>query len=169
MQAAQVEFAVDSREFFEKLASVMNAHPERFERLGWCDIDLGIVVGRQTGDPLRVALRFRGICCEDVRSSFEGDVVDCIIGGDIPAWQAMVDDIVAHGQATGRQTLSSLVLLGDRIKVSGSDPLGVDRFFRVAETIQRFFDGAADAAGLPFAPSMDNGSSSMGGQPVAAR
>lgn len=159
MQSAQVVIAVDSQEFFDKLASVMNAHPERFERYGWCDIDLGIVVGREMRDPLRLALRFRGIRCEDVRSSFEGDAVDCTVEGDLSAWQTMVDDIVAHGQATGRQTLNSLVLLGERIKVSGSDPLGVDRFFRVAETIQRFFDGAAEALGAPLAPVTGNGGS----------
>jgi hypothetical protein len=143
--SAQAAAAVDSKEFFEGLAAVMNAHPERFEPLGWFDLDLGVVIDRDLGDPLMLALRFRGSRCEDVRESFPADTVDCIVQGPRAAWAQMVDDIVAHGHATGRQTLSSLVLLGETIKLHGSDPLGVDRFFRVAESVQRFFDGAGEA------------------------
>lgn len=146
--SAQAAAAVDSKEFFDALAAVMNAHPERFEPLGWFDLDLGVVLDRDVGDPLRLALRFRGSLCEEVREGFPADTVDCTVQGPRLAWAQMVDDIVVHGHATGRQTVSSLVLLGETIKLHGGDPLGVDRFFRVADSVQRFFDGAGEALGV---------------------
>ena len=58
----------------------------------------------------------------------------------------MFDDIAEHGHATGRQTINSLTLLGDDIVVQGSDPLGVDKFFRFNQTVQAFVDGAGTHA-----------------------
>jgi hypothetical protein len=58
----------------------------------------------------------------------------------------MFDDITTNGRATGRRTINSLTLVGDRIDVRGDDPMGVDKFFRFNQTIQQFFDGAAQLA-----------------------
>ena len=154
--AAKTAVPVDSKEFFDALAAVMNAHPERFDPLGWFDLDLGVVISRQSAEPLVLALRFRGSRCEDVRESFPDDSVDCVVEGPVTAWAEMVDDIVVNGRATGRQTLSSLVLLGERIRLHGADPLGVDRFFRVAESVQVFFDGAGEALGASTVPGTES-------------
>ena len=81
----------------------------------------------------------------------EGDeqTADCWLDGDLAAWQAMFDDIVANGRATGRQTINSLTLVGEAIAVKGADPLGVDVFFRCNQTVQAFLDGAAAVLRAP--------------------
>lgn len=137
--------AVDSPEFFEDLAKQMNAQPDRYVPLGFCDIDLGVVMHRSGADDFRVLLRFAEYGCEAVEpfpESLEHEA-SCTLEGDLETFAGMVADIRANGRATARYTLSSLVLLGDRVRLVGADPMGVDRFFRYAETIQNFFDGAA--------------------------
>jgi len=56
----------------------------------------------------------------------------------------MFDDIHVNGMATGRKTVNSLTLLGDRIDIRANDPLGKDLFFRFNQTVQQFLDGAAE-------------------------
>lgn len=139
---------IDSVELFAALAGAMNAEPARYETLGWCDLDLGLVIRRADGDPFRILLRFRDYRCDAVLDFAPGseDAADCYLEGDLAAWQEMLDDILAHGRATGLHTLSSLVLLGERVRVKGRDPMGVDRFFRYNQTLQSFFDAAAELA-----------------------
>lgn len=139
--------AVDGIEFFDALASEMNAHPERYDVLGDVDIDLGIVM-RDPGGDRRVRLRFEGIECTGVGPFDESDerAVDCWLDGDAAAWRDMFDDVRAHGRASGRMTINSLTLLGERIRLRGDDPMGVDKFSRFNQTLQEFFDGAARAA-----------------------
>ncbi len=150
-ESTQRAVQVDDLEFFRDLAGRMNAAPERYEDLGWCDLDLGIVIHRRDQADFRALLRFADYSCVAVTEFAEEDegIADCYLEGDFDAWAEMVGDIRAHGRATGRQTLSSLVLLGDKIAVRGKDPMGVDRFFRYAQSLQQFFDGAA--AGAPVA------------------
>ena len=142
--------AVDSIEFFDALASEMNSHPERFEILGDVDIDMGIVM-RRPGEDFRARLRLEGIECTGVGALDEGDerAVDCWLDGDLGAWQEMFDEISADGQATGRQTINSLTLVGDRISLRGDDPMGVDKFSRFNQTIQELLDGAARTIAAP--------------------
>ena len=71
---------------------------------------------------------------------------DFSLEGDLAAWDAMFADIIAHGRATGLQTINSLALLGDRISCEGTDPMGLDKFSRFNQTLQEFLDGAAAVA-----------------------
>lgn len=145
MTTTSTQPAVDSREFFEQLGARMDAEPERYGALGFCDIDLGVVIHRPGGDDFSVLLRFadyRRPAVEPFGAAAEAEA-SCWLEGDLEVFSDMVADIRAHGHATARHTLSSLVVLGDRLRLHGRDPMGVDRFFRYAETIQTFFDGAA--------------------------
>ncbi len=137
-------FPVDTVDLFEALAKEMNNHPEIYNELGWCDMDLGVVMQRE-GAPFSVAIRLREHGCEQVALFEPGDGrhLDCWVVGDLADWQAMFEDIATNGMATGQHTLSSLVLLADRIAVKGHDSMGVDLFFRYNQTLQSFFDGAA--------------------------
>ncbi|MHB1923317.1 MAG: hypothetical protein ACYCSJ_01350 [Acidimicrobiales bacterium] len=134
---------MDSVEVFRGLAAQMEEHRGEFEALGLCDLDLEVKVGRGSAGPLRVLLRFRDYGCEDVVALEPEEQVhaDCRLEGELAVWEEIRDDIVANGRSTGRLTISSLVLLGERLRLGGVDPMGVDRFFRYAETVQRFFDG----------------------------
>lgn len=139
-----ISLPVDSIDLFDALAKEMNDHPQVYHELGWCDLDLGVVMNRD-GAPFCVSLRLREHGCDQVALYEPGDGrhLDCWVVGDLADWQAMFDDIAANGMATGSQTLSSLVLLGDRIVVKGNDSMGVDMFFRYNQTLQSLFDGAA--------------------------
>ena len=134
---------IDSVAFFDALADEMNAHPEQYEILGDVDIEMAIVM-RAEHEEFRVRLGFLDIRCDGVGEIGDGDefTADYFLDGPIDAWQEMFDDILANGHATGRQTINSLTLMGDRITVKGDDPLGVDKFFRFNQTIQCFLDGA---------------------------
>ncbi len=143
---------IDSRGLLDSLAKAMNEHPAEYGLLGWCDLDLGLVVHRPDDDGFRARICLRGYGCEavaDFPSGTEGDV-DCWLEGDLAPWQSMLDDIVANGRATGLQTLSAQVLLGDKIHLRSADAMGADRFFRYNQTLQSFFDAAA-AIGRPVA------------------
>lgn len=133
---------------FEPLASEMNAHPERYEVLGDLDLVLGIVATRPPEDAFRARLTFEGIQCMDVSAMEAGDerITDCWLEGSIEAWAAMFANIRANGRATGRQTLNSLTMLGDEIRLCGTDVMGIDKFSRFNQSLQEFFDGAARAA-----------------------
>lgn len=139
---------IDGIAFFDALATEMNTHPEAYDPLGDVEIDLAFVMHRPGGDDLRLLLSFRGITCESVTEVDDDDVsrADCRVEGDLDAWQAMFDNIVSNGRATGRQTINSLTLVGEDLVVAGADPMGVDKFFRFNQSIQAFLDGAAVVA-----------------------
>jgi len=141
---------VDSLSFLEGLASEMNAHPERYEVLGDCDLVFGLVMERPDGDAFRARITFEGVSCLDVSAMEAGDeaLCDCWLQGPLSAWAAMVADVLEHGRATGRHTLNSLTLLGDEIVLRGGDVMGIDKFSRFNQSLQEFFDGAAQAPAL---------------------
>ena len=134
--------------FFKALVTLMNQHPETYEILGEVDMSLGIIMTNPDGEDLRICIPFEELGCADVSLIKDGDETscDCWLEGDLAAWQSMFDNIVEIGTATGRQTISSLTLVGDQIRVRGVDPMGVDRFFRFNQTVQQFFDGASQIA-----------------------
>lgn len=136
---------IDSAGFFNSLAIEMNAHPERYQILGDADMAATLVMRRPEGD-FRVRVDFEELRCAGVTEVDAGEPCDFRLEGDLADWQAMFDDIVANGRATGLQTINSLALLGDRIVCAGDDPMGLDKFSRFNQTLQEFFDGAARIA-----------------------
>ena len=138
----------DEAAFFDALAREMNADPERFRRYGDADFVAVVTMRRESGDAFCVRLVIEGVACIDVTEidADEAALADFGIDGPLHAWQAMFDDIVANGRATGLQTLNSLALLGNEITLVGTDPMGLDKFSRFNQTLQQFLDGAAVAA-----------------------
>ncbi len=139
---------VDSVEFFEGLAAVMNAEPARFTTIGEAYMDCVIVMTKPTiayvpYPDFAVRLVFEGVRCEHVLPTESDEPADFHLVGPVAAWQAMFDDIAEHGRAEGLQTINSLALLGGEIACVGTDPMGLDKFSRFNETLQEFFDGAA--------------------------
>lgn len=138
---------IDTESFFTGLADEMNAHPERFRILGDADMVAALLMRRAEGD-FAVRIRFEGLRCEGVDEVEPGEahLADFYLDGPFAAWQAMFDDIVEHGSASGRQTINSLALLGTDIRLRGDDPMGVDKFSRFNQTLQEYLDGAARIA-----------------------
>jgi hypothetical protein len=136
-----------SKHFFEGLADEMNAHPEKFKVLGEADM-VGSLVMRSPDGDFAVRICFRDLGCEGIAEvdATEAAVADFYLDGPMEAWRAMFDDIAEHGAASGRQTINSLALLGDDIRLRGDDPMGVDKFSRFNQTLQEYLDGAARIA-----------------------
>ena len=136
---------VDTIEFFDGLAALMKAEPDRYERLGDVDLDLGVVIRRPEGDDFRLLLSFHGIQCQGITEMAAGEEVgaDCWLEGDLQDWEAMFGNIVEHGHAVDQWTLNTLTLFGARIRLCAADPMGEDRFHRFNQTLQEFVDGAA--------------------------
>ena len=143
---------IDTLEFFSALAIEMNDHPERYQPLGEADMDAVIVMRDAPRPPFAVRLAFEGIRCEHVVEAEADSPCEYRLDGPLAAWQAMFDDIVTHGRATGLQTINSLALLGNDIALGGSDPMGLDKFSRFNQTLQEFFDGASTLLALEVAP-----------------
>lgn len=138
---------IDSESFFVELADELNAHPEQFKSLGDCDMVAALVMRKPEGD-FAVRIAFEGLRVEAVAEVSVDDAAraDYSLDGPIAAWQAMFDDILAHGSASGRLTINSLALLGTDIRLRGDDPMGVDKFSRFNQTLQEYLDGAARVA-----------------------
>lgn len=143
---------INTLDLFTALAAEMNAHPDQFRPLGEADMDAIIVMTDEHSSPFAVRLAFEGIRCEHVVEAEPDAPCEYRLAGPLNAWQAMFDDIVAHGRATGLQTINSLALLGDDIGLGGTDPMGLDKFSRFNQTLQEFFDGASAVLALEVAP-----------------
>lgn len=143
---------IDTVDFFADLATEMNAHPERYRPLGEADMDVVVVMSRPQLPPFAVRLVFEEIRCEHVVEADPDGACEYRLDGPLAAWQAMFDDILEHGHATGLQTINSIALLGDDIALGGTDPMGLDKFSRFNQTLQQFFDGASASLSLEVTP-----------------
>ncbi len=55
----------------------------------------------------------------------------------------MLDEIARHGRPELRHTLNSLVLMGEEMWLESADQLREDKFYRFNQTLQEFFNLAA--------------------------
>lgn len=138
---------IDTEAFFVNLADELNAHPEQFKVLGDADMVVALVMRKADGD-FAVRIAFEALRVEAVAEIAAGEAqrADYYLDGPYEAWQAMFDDILANGSASGRLTINSLALLGTDIRLRGDDPMGVDKFSRFNQTLQEYLDGAARTA-----------------------
>ena len=132
-----------SAELYQRLAHLMNTHPEHYRVLGDADMVAAFTV---TGPDSNASIQlvFAGLACEGVDEVVEAEaaLADFRLVGPASAWTAMFDDIVANGRASGEWTINSLALRADRIRLLGDDPMGLDKFSRFNQTLQEFLDGA---------------------------
>jgi len=138
----------DDIAFIDALARDMNDHSDLYERYGAADFVAVFTMQRPDDGAFRARVCVDGVKCVavDEIDAEDESMSDFRLEGPLAAWQAMFDDIVAHGGATGLQTVNSLALMGDRIRLVGSDPMGLDKFSRFNQTLQEFLDGAARIA-----------------------
>lgn len=139
---------IDSIAFYDALAALMVAEPERYERLGDIDLELAVVMNRPDGSAFRARLSFHGITCDGVAEIGDGEeqLANCWLDGSLEDWHAMFDNVAAHGHAVDQWTLNTLTLFGDRIALRSTDPVGEDRFHRFNQTLQEFVDASARLA-----------------------
>ena len=133
-----------SLEFFRELATRMNADRPTFEKLGFCDVVLGVRVVGKTSH--LYALTFEVFECVDVRELRDASEAELEFTLEAPAalWREMIESIQKNGLALPEYTLNSLSHIGDRMKVVYDDPEGHDKFYRFMATLQEYINLTRD-------------------------
>ena len=133
-----------SLEFFRELATRMNADRPTFEKLGFCDVVLGVRVVGKTSH--LYALTFEVFECADVRELRDASEAELEFTLEAPAalWREMIESIQKNGLALPEYTLNSLSHIGDRMKVIYDDPEGHDKFYRFMATLQEYINLTRD-------------------------
>ena len=136
--------AFPSDGWFGRLAAAAYDDPETFARLGFAELRLAVEV---VGDE---STRRFGVVLDGYDVEYAGELTDelefapeATITGPIDAWREMVENIDAHGGADNEHTLNRLTMAGVPLTVEAVDPMGRDKFYRYAETLQTLFDGTA--------------------------
>ncbi len=129
-----------SVEFFGELATRMNAERPTFEKLGFCDIVLGMRVVGKTSH--LYALTYEVFECADVRELRDASEAElaCTLEAPAALWREMIESIQKNGLALPEYTLNSLSHIGDRMKVIYDDPEGHDKFYRFMATLQEYIN-----------------------------
>lgn len=133
--------------WFEIMEDDARERPEVYQRLGFADLRL--VVEEVDGDRVR---RF-GLVLDGYDALYAGEIddvdafaPDATVSGPKEAWDEMAANIVANGRADGSHTLNAMTIAETPLRVTSTDPLGRDKFYRFAETLQTLFDSLAGAA-----------------------
>jgi hypothetical protein len=134
-------------EWLLALGRLMAAEGEVFRRLGYAEVRFAIRVLDDSGEKIEAitGLEFDGytlVCAEQIcdLSSWNADFVLC---GRRAVWNRMLAEISRADLPERRHTLSSLALLGEEMWLESSDQLREDKFYRVNQTLQEFFNLAA--------------------------
>lgn len=135
-----------SVEFFEALRERMREDAARFERLGYFDTTFGVRVTMPDGSKREYVLAFEVFDCVDVRATDDltREGVDFTLEAPLTVWREVIENIRANGGADAEHGINTLTHFGDRMRAVYDDPDGHDKMFRFAESIQAFFDLAAD-------------------------
>jgi len=132
--------------WFLALGRLMAAEGELFRRLGYAEVRFAIrVLDSESRTERTTGLEFEGyllVRAEELDSivGFDPDFVIC---ADRQVWHRMLDEIARNGRPELRGTLSSLALVGEELWLESSDQLREDKFYRVNQTLQEFFNLAA--------------------------
>ena len=133
--------------WFLALGRLMEAEGESFRRLGYAEVRFAIRVLDDEGEEVErtIGLEFEGYAL--VRAAALTDLTtfdpDFVICARRKVWTRMLDEIVRNGRPDLRGTLSSLALVGEELWLESGDQLREDKFYRVNQTLQEFFNLAA--------------------------
>lgn len=132
------------RSWFDAMAADAHSRPDVYRRLGFADLRLVLEETDGVGSR-RFGLVLDGY---DVHSAGQLDDVDAfgpdaVVTGPRQTWDEMAANIVAHGGADGAHTLNALSIAEEPLRVTAPNPIGRDKFFRYAETLQTLFDSLA--------------------------
>ncbi|MHB1986548.1 MAG: hypothetical protein ACYCSF_00960 [Acidimicrobiales bacterium] len=126
---------------FEAMAADARNRPDVYQHLGFADFRLVVQVRDEE------ATRHYGLVLDGYDATYAGELndldtfrPDAVVVGTPSTWQDMIDNIVGNGGADGAHTLNALSIAEDPLFVQSDDPLGRDKFYRYAETIQTLFD-----------------------------
>jgi hypothetical protein len=134
-------------DWFLALGHLMAAEGELFRRLGYAEVRFAIRVVADSSEKVEATtgLEFDGYAL--VRAAALDDLSswdpDFVLYGRREVWHRMLAEIARDGRPQMRHTLSSLALLGEEMWLESADQLREDKFYRVNQTLQEFFNLAA--------------------------
>jgi hypothetical protein len=135
--------------WFDRMADDARARPEVYQRLGFADLRL--MVEESDGD----AARQFGLVLDGYDVLAAGEIHDvasfdpeATLTGPRATWDELAANIAANGGADGAHTLNALSIAEAPLRVTSSDPVGRDKFYRYAETLQTLFDAALAPIGV---------------------
>ena len=140
------EISFPSKKWFEALAKRMTADAAAFRKLG--PVDCTMVVKVDTDRRERcIGISFEGFRVKSIRE-LEGTHAappsHFVIEGPLHAWREMIENVRANGGPDREHTLNYLTFPDDPLRVTGPSQLEIDAFYRYNESLQRFFNGAAN-------------------------
>ena len=139
------ELTFPSKDWFEQLAAFMRADESSFRRLGPVDCSMVVKVDRD-GETELFEVVFEAFGVKSIRrlERIEDAAPDhFVIEATLDTWCEMIDNIRAHGAADLSHTLNYLTFPDDPMAISGPDQLQIDTFYRYNQSLQKFFNGAA--------------------------
>jgi len=142
-------------EWFLALGRLMAEQGELFHRLGYVETRFAIrVMPAEDGAGIDDAAGLVMEGYELVRAerlapaAIEDFDPDFIICGHRPVWDRMLAQIARDGRPELRQTLSSLVLMGEDLWLESIDQLREDKFYRFNQSLQEYFNLASQMPSL---------------------
>ena len=137
--------AFPSVEWFNALGQRVAEDKEEFRRLGYFDARVGIKIEANGSGPEGYVVEFEDYGVKQVRAAADPlRGTDFTIEGSLDAWSEMVRNIQQHGEPDLDHTLNRLTMAGVPLKIVAEDQLKTDLFYRFNQSIQAFFNEAAD-------------------------
>ena len=133
--------------WFEQMVADVRERPEFYRHLGVADFRL-VVKALDGGRARSFGLVLDGydVLFAGELADIDGFGPDATVEGDVGIWRDMVGNIVRNGRADGTHTLNSLTIDEAPLRVTAADPVGRDKFYRYAETLQTLFDSLGSHA-----------------------
>jgi hypothetical protein len=132
-------------EWFTALSRRADERREHFKKLGYFDAKVGIEIDANGSGKKGFVLDFANYGVEQVVEVDEPQAVaDFVIEGGASAWTEMVRNIRDHGEADLDHTLNRLTMAGVPLRVTARDQLDIDLFYRFNQSLQAFFNEAAN-------------------------
>lgn len=135
-----------STQWFEALARHMAKSEASFRPLGSVDCTMVVKVDAPAGPDL-YEIVFEGFTARSVRRLHrlaDAAPAHFVLEASFETWREMIDNIRANAGPDLTHTLNYLTFPDVPMRVSGPDQLEIDAFYRYNESLQRFFNGAAD-------------------------
>jgi hypothetical protein len=145
-------------QWFLALGGLMAARGELFQRIGYVETRFVVRVlpDEDGGGPEKKAeqnteqntgVAMQGYALTDAAALAPGEAAsfdpDFAICARRAVWRRMLDEIARNGRPDLRHTLNSLALIGDELWLESADQLREDKFYRFNQSLQEFFNLAA--------------------------
>jgi hypothetical protein len=136
--------------WFDALAQVGRAEADQLAALGMADFRLLVEVTSEAGTArFGIVLDGYDVSVTHRLAPGEAFASDAVLRGDEASWRELVENIVTNGGADVSHSLNALSIAGWPLELSSDDPVGRDKFFRYAETLQALFDGMSRLSTAP--------------------